>query len=156
LGLASYWVRSVVNGGKNAAGQIEPAYTFDRILRVLSSGMGVPLLLERLEFDPVYGWAGALEDIINVADALRLDTNSLLAKQISSYASGTPTLAPNTCAVLSGTVAAATLPLASGWIGKPIEIVKDNLAGAVTISRSGGDTINGAATYSLAGNVRCT
>jgi hypothetical protein len=153
LGYGSYWLRSVVNNGKDAAGKTNPDYTFDRIIRILTptAGLGCPLIAEQQQFDLDFGWAGDVEDMAVVIDGLRFDTNSLIQRPRIGFASGTPTLVAGYVNVLSGTVAAANFPATASWQNKVLFVKKNNIAGAVTLTRAGADLVDGATTFSLAG-----
>jgi hypothetical protein len=66
----------------------------------------------------------------------------------SLHSSGSVTLVPDGVYILSGTATAGALPEASGWVGIRITVV-NRTAGALSIARSGSDTIDGATSYSL-------
>jgi len=79
-----------------------------------------------------------------------IDITAAGAAAISSFSSGTPTLALNATNELSGTVSAATLP-AGATSGDTVVIVLRALASDIVVTRSGSNTINGATTYTLKG-----
>lgn len=54
---SAYWIRCVVNNGKDAAGEIKDEYTFDRIVVVRNADGVRPVLPgETTQYYPVYGW----------------------------------------------------------------------------------------------------
>lgn len=77
---------------------------------------------------------------------------SSIASQEADYVhhtSGTPTMTIGKVNVLSGTVSAVTLPAVVDR--KTVVIQKRGLAADIVVSRTGGDTINGATTFTITG-----
>lgn len=142
-GAASWMLEAVANGGLTN-GVLDESLFFRRILSLRSGGgLRVPVIGEGMEFDPTYSWTTALQEIAN-----RVDRGA----PVDSYSSGTPTAKTGRITVISGTVAAVTLPtIPTGLTGYDLEVVikKRNLAGAVTVS--GSQNIDGSVSHSLTG-----
>jgi hypothetical protein len=77
-------------------------------------------------------------------------SNSDFLDEIEFSANGT--LVPGKVNVLSGTATAMTIPDSSAWLGRTIIVKKEALSAAAVLSRSGSDTIDGATSYSVAGD----
>jgi hypothetical protein len=66
-GVRAYLLRCIVNGGVDASGDNVSSWTFERIVVVRSaSGTRKMIPTERTQYDAVYGWAGAINKLVDM------------------------------------------------------------------------------------------
>lgn len=138
-------LKAVVNGG-SLGGVVQPTYTFRARWHVPTTGAGLSVAVfdEGLEFDSTFGWSKLLNNLI------RYQSTALLANlttvKTSNYSAA---LYEMVRVDPSGGAFAVELPDASTE-GATISIWNvTSSTTAVTVNRSGSDTINGATSQSL-------